>query len=68
MNVQGLALLLRSVDAAINPPLWYDGIVKAGVSAAELEGTREESSYLLRALLATPPEKIEHSSPSTTPN
>ena len=51
--------MLRSVDSVINSPLWYDGIAKEGISAAELEGTREESSYLVRALEATPHEKIE---------
>ncbi|HEV2762579.1 MAG TPA: hypothetical protein VGV38_06250 [Pyrinomonadaceae bacterium] len=51
--------MLTSVDSVLNSALWYDGIIKDGVSPAELEGTREESSYLVRALEATPHEKLE---------
>ena len=59
MNALGLRMYITTIDGVINSPIWYDEIVKQGVSPAELQGTRAQLSHLDRAMLATPHEKLD---------
>ena len=59
MNSAELTFALTSVAAVINSSVFFDSLTNEGVSASELEGTRQDANALVAALKATPPEKIE---------
>jgi hypothetical protein len=58
MNAEELTFALTSVAAVINSSVFFDSLTNEGVSAAELNGTRQDANALVAALKATPPEKI----------
>ena len=59
MNAAGLKFTLTSVAAVINSSVFFDSLTNEGVSAAELNGTRQDANAIVKALNTTPPEKIE---------
>ncbi|HEY9282581.1 MAG TPA: hypothetical protein VIP46_03915 [Pyrinomonadaceae bacterium] len=59
MNAAGLTFTLTSVASVINSTVFFDQLLNQGVSADELNGTRQQANALVNALKATPPDKIE---------
>ena len=59
MNAAGLKVTINNVAEIINSSVWFDKLTGEGISADELKGTRQNATALVKALAATPPEKIE---------
>jgi hypothetical protein len=59
MNAAGLKVMITHVASTINSSMFFDKLTNEGVSASELNGTRNEATRLANVINNTPPEKIE---------